>query len=416
MTRGSDDCSRPSRKRRILAGISSNVLVLGIVSLLTDMSSEMIYPIMPLFLTAIGASGLIIGLIEGASETTASLIKVFSGWYSDRYKKRKPFILAGYGSSSAVKPVLYLATAPWHVLGLKIMERVGKGIRSAPRDALIADSTDSAYRGRAFGFHKAMDSTGAVIGPLLVLPVLVAAAAVTTDTYRLIFLLSTIPAFIAVAIIVLFLRDKKADPADKVDNMFKEMRHLGDRFYLLLMVIMVFYVGEISYAFFILRVMDEGFTVIGLGVDASIILLYVTLNLFFVLFALLTGGISDRIGRKPVIAASFVIFALTCVVMTTTGSYMALVLGFAMFGVYKGSSEGVLKAYVIDVVPKGLRGTAMGAFHTAVGLVMLPGGIVAGFLWDSYGHWATFAYGASAALLALVLLIAIAPNVDRRAG
>jgi len=416
MTRGSEDRSRPSRKRRILAGISTNVLVLGIVSLLTDMSSEMIYPIMPLFLTAIGASGLVIGLIEGASETTASLIKVFSGWYSDRYKKRKPFILAGYGSSSVVKPVLYLATAPWHVLSLKIMERVGKGIRSAPRDALIADSTDSAYRGRAFGFHKAMDSTGAVIGPLLVLPVLVAAAAVTTDTYRLVFLLSTIPAFVAVAIIVLFLRDKKTDPADKVDNMFKEMRHLGDRFYLLLMVIVVFYVGEISYAFFILRAMDEGFTVIGLGVDASIILLYVTLNLFFVLFALLTGGISDRIGRKPVIAASFVIFAMTCVVMATTGSFLLLVLGFAMFGVYKGSSEGVLKAYVIDVVPKGLRGTAMGAFHTAVGLVMLPGGIVAGFLWDSYGHWATFAYGASAALLALVLLIAIAPNVDRRAG
>ncbi len=416
MARESEDISRPTRKRRILTGISTNVLVLGIVSLLTDMSSEMIYPIMPLFLTAIGASGLVIGLIEGASETTASLIKVFSGWYSDRYRRRKPFILAGYGSSSAVKPVLYLATAPWHVLGLKILERVGKGVRSAPRDALIADCTDSAYRGRAFGFHKAMDSTGAVIGPLLVLPVLVAAAAVTTDTYRLVFLLSAIPAFIAVAIIILFLRDKKTDCADKVDKMFREMRHLGDRFNLLLTVVVVFYVGEISYAFFILRAMDEGFTVAGLGVDASIILLYVTLNLFFVLFALLTGGISDRIGRKPVIAASFIIFALTCVVMMMTGSYLLLVLGFAMFGIYKGSSEGVLKAYVIDVVPKGLRGTAMGAFHTAVGLVMLPGGIVAGFLWDIYGHWATFTFGAATALLALVLLIVIAPDVDQKAS
>jgi len=408
--------SKIRRRRRILTGISTNVLVLGIVSLLTDMSSEMIYPIMPMFLTAIGASGLVIGLIEGASETTASLIKVFSGWYSDRYRRRKPFILAGYGSSSAVKPVLYLATAPWHVLGLKVMERVGKGIRSAPRDALIADSTESGYRGRAYGFHKAMDSTGAVIGPLLVLPVLIAAATVTTDTYRLVFLLSAIPAFVAVAIILLFVRDRRADSDSKVGHLFKEMGHLGERFYLILMVVVVFYVGEISYAFFILRAVEEGFTLMDLGSDASVILLYVLFNVFFVLFALLTGGLSDRTGRKPIIAVSFVIFALTCGVMAMTGSYLLLVLGFAMFGVYKGSSEGVLKAYVIDVVPKELRGTALGAFHTAVGLVMLPGGIVAGLLWDSVGHWATFAYGAAAALLALALLIVIAPGKDDRTG
>lgn len=400
----------PPRKRRILAGVSTNVLVLGIVSLLTDMSSEMIYPIMPLFLTAIGATGLVIGLIEGASETTASFIKVFSGWYSDRYRQRKPFILAGYGSSSVVKPVLYLATTPWHVLGLKVVERVGKGIRSAPRDALIADSTESAYRGMAFGFHKAMDSTGAVIGPLLVLPILLAAATVTTDTYRLVFLFSAIPAFIAVAIILLFVRDKKADSASRVDRFLEEIRHLGRPFYLLLMVVVVFYIGEISYAFFILRATEERFTIMDLHSDASVILLYVLYNLVFVVFALVTGVLSDRVGRKPVIAVSFVIFALTCTVMAITGSFALLVLGFALFGTYRGSSEGVLKAYVIDVVPRHLRGTALGAFHTAVGLVMLPGGIVAGLLWDSVGHWATFAYGSATALLALVLLITIAPG------
>lgn len=406
----------PSRKRRVLAGISTNVLVLGIVSLLTDMSSEMIYPIMPLFLTAIGASGLVIGLIEGASETTASLIKVLSGWYSDRYRRRKIFILTGYGSSSVVRPVLSLATAPWQVLGLKITERIGKGIRSAPRDALIADSTDRAFRGRAFGFHKAMDSTGAVIGPLLVLPILLAAATVTTDTYRLVFLLSAVPAFVAVAIILLFVRDKQTDSTGKVEKFLKEIGHLGRPFYLLLLVVIVFYLGEISYAFFILRATGEGFTILSLNSDASVILLYVLYNLAFVFFALVTGVLSDRMGRKPVIAMSFVVFALTCATMIASGSYLLLVLGFVLFGTYKGSSEGVLKAYVTDVAPRNLRGTALGTFHTAVGMVMLPGGIVAGLLWDSVGQWATFAWGIATALVALVMLVTIAPGRDQRVG
>lgn len=414
MSGPSADNGPSAKKRMILTGISTNVLVLGIVSLLTDMSSEMIYPIMPLFLTAIGASGLVIGLIEGAAETTASLIKVFSGWYSDRYRKRKPFILGGYGSSSVVKPVLYLATAPWHVLGLKVLERIGKGVRSAPRDALIADSTDRRYRGRAFGFHKAMDSTGAVIGPLLVLPVLLAASAITPDTYRLIFLISAIPAFIGVAIIVLFVRDREAESAGKVGRFFGEVSRLGRPFYLLLFIVMTFYIGEISYAFFILRAAEEGFSMFGLPDVATVILLYVLYNIVFVVFALITGGISDRLGRKPVIAMSFVLFAMTCVVMSITGSYALLVAGFALFGTYKGSSEGVLKAYVTDVAPKHLRGTALGTFHTAVGLVMLPGGIVAGLLWDSVGHWATFAYGVAMALAALVLLISFGPGKEQQ--
>ena len=195
-------------RKRLLAGVSTNVLVLGIVSLLTDMSSEMIYPILPLFLTSIGASGLVIGLIEGSAETTASLVKVISGWYSDKFNKRKKFVLSGYTLSSVTKPLLALVTNYWQVLGIRIVERIGKGIRSAPRDALIADSTTPEKRGKAFGFHKAMDSTGAVLGPLLALPVLLTAVAVTTETYRLIFLLSTIPAFLAVAVIWMFAGNK----------------------------------------------------------------------------------------------------------------------------------------------------------------------------------------------------------------
>ncbi|MBU0685211.1 MAG: MFS transporter [Thermoplasmatota archaeon] len=402
-----DEQRKTRIKRRIFAGISTNVLVLGIVSLLTDMSSEMIYPILPLFLTAIGATGLVIGLIEGASETTASMVKVISGWYSDRYRRRKPFILGGYATSTAVKPLLYLATAPWHVFGLRVAERVGKGIRSAPRDALIADSTDQAYWGRAFGFHKAMDSTGAVLGPILILPVLIAASTVTEGTYRLIFLLSTIPAFLAVVVIFAFVRDKEARSTRELGKFFKEMRHLGRPFYLLMAVVMVFYIGEISYAFFILRAYDEGFTIGAYSQTVSTTMLYILYNVVFVLVAIPAGDLSDKVGRKPVIAFSFSLFAITSALMASANTLWLLGLGFVMFGVYKGSSEGVFKAYVTDVAPSHLRGTALGAFHTSVGLVMLPGGIVAGLLWDSVGHWATFAYGLTTSLVALLLLIVL---------
>ena len=392
---------RGTRKKAIMAGITTNVLVLGIVSLLTDMSSEMIYPILPLFLTAIGATAAVIGLIEGASETTAALVKVVSGWYSDRYRRRKPFIEAGYGASTAVKPVLFLATASWQVLGLRILERIGKGIRSAPRDALIADSTEPRFRGRAFGFHKAMDSTGSVLGPILILPVLLAASVITEGTYRLIFLLSAIPAFAAVLVIILFVRDKEAREKRGLGHFSKEVRRLGWPFYRLLSVVCVFYIGEISYAFFILRAYDEGFDVVAVTV------LYILYNLVFVLVALPAGALSDRLGRRPILAFSFVLFAMTCVTMAVADSWWPLALGFSLFGVYKGSSEGVFKAFVTDVAPKGLRGTALGAFHTAVGLVMLPGGIIAGLLWDSIAPWATFAFGVAMAVTALVLLVVV---------
>jgi MFS family permease len=387
------------KKGRLMAGISTNVLVLGIVSLLTDVSSEMIYPIMPLFLTAIGATGVLIGLIEGAAETTASFVKVFSGWYSDRYQRRKVFISSGYGLSAISKPLFALATSPLQVLGIRIVERTGKGIRSAPRDALIADSTPKEKWGKAFGFHKAMDSTGAVIGPLLVLPVLLAAAIVTTDTFRLIFLLSTIPAAIAVVVVLFFVKEVRSQHTETKKRFLSGMRFLGKSFWRLMIVVIIFYLGEISYAFFILQAQATGMD------DTTIILLYVLFNLIFVLIAIPSGSLSDRLGRRPVIAFSFLIFAATCAVMSLASNLWLLAIGFTLFGVYKGSSEGVFKAFVSDVSPKGLRGTALGTFHTCVGLVMLPGGVIAGLLWDAVGHWATFAYGAALAIVSVALLV-----------
>jgi MFS family permease len=399
-------------KRRLLAGISMNVLVLGIVSLLTDASSEMIYPIMPLFLSAIGATGLVIGLIEGASETTASFLKVVSGWYSDKFDRRKPFITGGYGLSTLMKPLLIWATTPLQVLGIRISERVGKGIRTAPRDALIADSTASDVRGKAFGFHKAMDSTGAVLGPVITLIIILIVVATEMKMFRLIFAIAVIPAVIAILVILLFVREKEKSSKPVSTRTFRKgLKGLGRPFWLLMAVVVTFYIGEISYAFFILRAEDVNSNffdrLVPSGVDPALvqaIVLYILYNVVFVVTAIPAGNLSDRLGRKPVIMAAFAIFVATGAAMAYSGHLAILAAGFILFGVYKGASEGVFKAYVTDVVPGDLKGTALGAFHTSVGLVMLPGGIIAGYLWDSVGHWATFAYGAVMAIIAMVML------------
>ncbi len=391
----------------MLTGLSTNVLILGLVSLLTDASSEMIYPILPLFLTGIGATGAVIGLIEGAAETTASLLKVVSGRLSDKLGKRKPFLTSGYGLSTLAKPLLFLATSYWHVFAVRVTERVGKGLRSAPRDALIADSTPEAHIGKAYGLHKAMDSTGAVIGPLLVLPVLLTAATVTTDTYRLIFLLATIPAALAVLVLFLFVKEPPKRAPRATGRMWKDARRLGRRFWALTLVVLIFFAGEISYSFFVLQSQAQGMSTV------TTILLYALFNVTFVIVSLPSGMLSDRIGRRPLLILSFILFALTSLVMASATGLLLLALGFILYGVYKGTSEGAFKAFVIDLVPRDLRGTALGVYHTAVGLVMLPGGLVAGLLWDAAGAWGTFGYGIVMSVIALVLMLFLTRRGDR---
>jgi len=402
---------RSRRRRRILSGISTNVLALGVVSLLTDMSSEMIYPLLPFFLLSIGATATMIGLIEGAAESTASFLKVVSGWYSDRYRRRRPFVIGGYTESSLVKPFMYIVTAPWNVLAWRVVERVGKGVRSAPRDALIADSTAYEVRGKAFGFHKMMDSVGAVAGPLLALAVLLYAASVSMgepDNYRLVFLLAPIPAFIGVAVILLYVKEREGDTSRREGRFLKDMRLLGRPFWRLLAVVMVFYAGSLSWAFLLLRAEYAGSTVV------ESVLMYVMLNVTYVLVPMPAGVLSDRIGRRPLVMLSLVLFMLSCVIMALSDSTLLFAAGFIAYGAFMGTSEGVLKAYVVDVVPRDLRGTALGTLHTAQGFVMLPGAVVAGLLWDTVGYWATFAYGIVMALVALVLLVCVCPEERKR--
>lgn len=402
-----DERDRP--RRRLLRGVSTNVMILGVVSLLTDLSTEMIIPILPMFLLSVGATGLLIGVIEGAAETTASLLKVVSGWYSDRIRRRKPFLLGGYGSSSLAKPLLVLATSPWHVLGIRLTERVGKGVRSAPRDALIADSTGPESMGIAYGFHKAMDSFGALLGVLALIAVVFAIGAdldvgLEEDDYRAVFAIAAVPALVAVLVIALFVKDVKAGERPRRRSFVSGMKDLGRSFRLLMAVVMMFYIAEINVAFFLLKGLDEGFS------DLVVILLYALFNLTFFAMPITFGRLSDRMGRKPVIMFSFALYAVTCLIMAAAGDWPMLVLGFAMLGVYKAASEGVFKAYVVDVVPDDLRGAALGAFHTGIGLVMLPGGVIAGLLYDSLGPAPMFLYGAAFALVSMALLFVIGPR------
>jgi MFS family permease len=404
---GDDDVGRGA-KRRLLKGVSANVIVLGVVSLLTDLSTEMIIPILPMFLLTIGATGLLIGIIEGAAETTASLLKVVSGWYSDKVCRRKPFILGGYGSSALAKPLLILATSPWHVLGIRVTERIGKGVRSAPRDALIADSTEAGSMGIAFGFHKAMDSFGALLGVLALIALVFAIGAsldvgLGEEDYRVVFAVAAVPALIAVVVIALFVKEARGRRSPPKRSFVSGMRDLGRPFRRLMAVVMMFYIAEVNVAFFILKGLDEGLS------DLVVILLYALFNFTFFLMPITFGKMSDRTGRKPVIMLSFGLYVVTCLIMAVAGDWWMLVLGFGMLGAYKAASEGVFKAYVVDVVPDELRGSALGAFHTGIGLVMLPGGAIAGLLWDWLGPAATFMYGASLAAVSMALLALVAP-------
>ena len=305
-----------------------------------------------------------------------------------------------------VKPLLVVASAPWQVLGIRLSERAGKGIRSAPRDALIADSTERDSMGLAFGFHKFMDTFGAILGVTMLIALVFAMGLgldgeYEAEDYRVIFAVAAVPALASVAVIVLFVKDRVRPKCAAAGSFLKDMRELGRGFWLLMAVVMVFYVAEVNIAFFILKGQDAGVSTTG------VLLLYLLFNVTFALPTVTFGKWSDRFGRRPVITASFGMFAVTCLVMAAAEEVTMLILGFALLGVYKASSEGVFKAYVVDSVGEDRRGSALGAFHTGVGLVMLPGGIVAGLLWDSIGSHATFLYGAIVALASIVLLSAM---------
>jgi MFS family permease len=375
--------------------IPKNIFVLGLVSFLTDVSSDMIYPILPVFLSdVLGSSKLFIGLIEGIAESTASILKIFSGWLSDKLGKRKILVSLGYGLSSLGKPILSVVTAGWHVLVLRFMDRFGKGVRTSPRDAMIADSSLSERRGLSFGFHRAMDSGGAVLGPLLAFLFL----PLVNRNYRTLFLIASIPAFLSVLLLILFVRERKKVKEKITITTKPKLSGFDRRFKIFVLGITIFTLGNSSDAFLFLRAK-------GLNIDVVYIpILWLVLNAVYTLISLPAGWLSDRIGRKNLILSGLFVYAIVYLGFAfATQSYHAWLL-FAVYGVYYGLTNGTMRAHVADLVGEDKRATAYGIYHGAVGMTALPASLIFGWLWQSVGVSFAFFLGAGLASLAFLII------------
>ncbi|HEY4592503.1 MAG TPA: MFS transporter [Thermoanaerobaculia bacterium] len=381
--------------------LGRNVVALGAVSFLTDVATEMTYPLIPVFLaTVLGASATYVGTIEGAAETTAALLKWASGWWSDRVARRKPLVLAGYALASAVRPLIGLAQSAAQVLGIRVADRVGKGIRTSPRDALIADSVDPAIRGRAFGFHNAADNLGAVLGPLIAFAFLRWEGL----PLRTVFLLTAIPGALAVLTLLFGVREVPRTVPRKKEGETGLKASLGGRFWAYLGVLLLFTLGNSTDAFLLLRAGQ-------LGVATSLIpILWALLNLVKALSNTPGGILSDRVGRKPLIAAGWLVYAAVYYLFGRANQTWHAWALFAVYGVYFGLTEGVEKALVADLVPKDRRGAAFGWYNLAIGIGALPASLLFGALWDRWGSATAFNFGALLALSAAVGVVLVVPR------
>ncbi len=371
-----------------------NIVILGLVSCLTDISSEMVYPLLPLYMTIkLGVGPSIVGLVEGIAESLASLLRVGSGYVSDKIGRRKPLAIAGYSCSTVGKVLFYLSTTWTWVLSGRVVDRFGKGIRTAPRDALIAESSKEKSRGRSFGLHRALDTAGAVVGASLAFFFLVA----YHGDYRKVFLVSLVPAAAGVALLFLAKEMRKPRPgmARKVKFEWSKLDRRLRRF---LLVIFLFSLGNSSNQFLILRAKNLGFTV-----EMSI-LLYVAFNAIHALTSYPLGGLSDRVGRRKLLVFGYAAYGLVYLGFALAPAKSVLWALFPAYGLYLGATEGVEKAFLSDMAPSHLKATVIGLHATLVGVALLPASIVAGLLWSLLGPTATFLFGSAAGLLAAAAL------------
>ena len=387
-----NEAKRDDSSRRL----GRNVHVLSAVAFLNDVSTEMIYPLLPVFLTTVlGASAGFIGAIEGAAESTAALLKLASGWWSDRMQRRKPLVVAGYALASVMRPLVAIAQSATQVLLIRVSDRVGKGIRNSPRDALIADSVDPALRGRAFGLRSAADNAGALLGPLIAFAFLKWAGL----SLRTVFWLSAIPGAIAVAVAVAGVREAERHTA--VGKKTDLGTGLGGRFWALLVVIFIFTLGNSTDAFLLLRARQ-------LGVPIALApILWALLNGVKSISNVPGGALSDRIGRRPTLIAGWAVYALVYFLFAhATHAWQAWAL-FAGYGVFFGLTEGTELAMIADFAPALRRGSAYGWYYLAIGIGALPASLMFGALWDRFGAPFAFTVGAALALAAAVGLLLV---------
>ena len=406
--------------------IRGNVLMIGLVSLFTDFSSDMMYPLLPMFLSGLVPGGLVavyVGLMEGIAETTASLLKIFSGRISDRLGKRKAFVVIGYGISTVCRPLIAFAAAGWSVIALRFGDRIGKGMRTSPRDALISDSVGADARGLAFSFHRAMDHTGAILGPVAAVAILYAmlgyglwrgsaeqATPQQMHALRWLFAIALIPGLLAMLTLIGKVREiapRRAEPAGgEARGGPSAFRRLPRRFYFFVAIVTLFALGNSTDLFLVLH----GMKTFGLG-PLQLIGLWVTLHVSKIIFSFPGGVLSDKLGRRPIIVAGWIVYALVYLGMAVVGQawqFWALIFAY---GFFYGMTEGVEKALVADFVPSEYRGTAYGIYHGAIGIAALPASLLFGLLWYylneiqlGLGPRVAFGVGAALAAVAAVLL------------
>ena len=389
-----------------------NVLAIGLVSLLNDASSEIIYPLLPIFLaTSLGASAAAIGMIEGLAESMSSLLKLFAGYLSDRLGKRKLLVVAGYSLASIVRPLLAFAQTWHHVLAIRLADRVGKGLRTAPRDAMIADTVAVEQRGIAFGFHRAMDHGGAVIGPLIgyLLVVIFVAnfSSPTTSEFTRIFLVASIPALMAVIVAIFFMRESPVVRAKESELPKLSLRGFDSNFKKFLLILGLFTLSNSSDSFLILRAMDSGVSL------AMVPLLWAAHHGTKVLSSLFGGDLSDRLGRKRLIVSGWVLYAAVYAGFAFATHKASLWVLFLIYGIYFGLVEGAEKALVADLVRPEQRGTAYGLYNLAFGVTVFPASLLMGMIWDWKGPATAFLASAFVgATSAVLLLIFVRPHPE----
>lgn len=389
-----------------------NVVALGVVSFLTDVSSEITLTMLPLFLIGLlGGKAAIIGLIEGVAELTATLLKFFSGWFSDRLGRRKILTLLGYGLSALTKPLLYFASSWEAVLGIRFADRFGKGIRTAPRDALVADSADRDHQGRAFGLHRALDTAGAVWGTGIAAIVIFLsqyqALALAPSTYRTLVLVGILPGLLALVVLALFVREVRSK--GQARSLLLSLTGYDRRFYFFLAAVFLFTLGNSSDAFLVLRASNLGLTAL------QVALTVFAFNILYSSLALPLGSLSDRIGRRRVIFLGWGLYGLIYLGFGLSHAAWHVVLLYVLYGAYYAAFEGTSKALVADVVTDSARrGSAYGLYQVAVGLSALPASLIAGLLWDALGPSSPFFFGAAMVLAAgIVLWFGVRPGAKR---
>lgn len=396
-----------NNRKRIL-GFDANVFFMGLTSFFTDISSELIFTLVPLFLSdVLGATSTIVGLVGGLSDSADSIFRIFSGWFSDKIGKRKALATMGYSISTVAKPFMLLANTWGAVIGVRIGDRIGKGVRSSSRDALIADSVDEKERGRSFGLHRAMDTAGAVVG-LIIAAIIVYMIPgdkfhMTREAYHWMVVVAIIPAVLAVLVILTLVRERKkvASAAQASTGKPVGLTPFSNQFKLFLVIIGLFTLGNSSDFFLILEAQRVKTPLL------QVVLMLVLFNLTYALLSTPMGVLSDKIGRKRVITAGWLIYGLVYIGFALSGIIWQIWALFAVYGVYYAICDGAAKAFVADLVPANRRGTAYGIYNGVVGLVALPASLIAGVLWGNIAPAAAFYFGAGLALLAMVGLLFI---------